>query len=183
MKQIQPGDAIYLCCCVLTQYRGMRLGFDRTFFIGEISEESRKLYDIMLESQNAALAVIKPGAICEDVHKACLAVLEKHGLQPGYRTGRSTGFASLENPQFKLGDKTVIQEGMCFIVDGGVVGEGGVEGDGKGPRGVVRIGDTIVVTHTGWEYLTEYEKGPIVIPVGDENGKQDRQVCCGRESR
>jgi Xaa-Pro aminopeptidase len=59
----------------------------------------------------------------------------------------------LEAPELKQGDKTVLKAGMTFAVDGGISIDGEVAG---------RIGDSIVVTKTGFEYLTEYEREIII---------------------
>jgi Xaa-Pro aminopeptidase len=38
----------------------------------------------------------------------------------GCRTGRAIGYSSLEKPQIKRGDTTVLRPGMAFAVDGGI---------------------------------------------------------------
>ena len=55
----------------------------------------------------------------------------------------------LEAPELKQGDKTILKAGMTFAVDGGISIDGEIAG---------RIGDSIVVTETGFEYLTEYKR-------------------------
>jgi Xaa-Pro dipeptidase len=55
----------------------------------------------------------------------------------------------LEAPELKQGDKTILRAGMTFAVDGGISIDGEIAG---------RIGDSIVVTETGFEYLTEYKR-------------------------
>lgn len=54
----------------------------------------------------------------------------------------------------KEGDKTVLQPGMTFAVDGGISVEGACGG---------RIGDSIVVTEAGCDYLTEYPRSLLVV--------------------
>jgi len=160
LRKIQDGDVVYFCCCNFAEYRGMHVGFDRTFFVGGADKAFAKtsglkeLHDVCLASQQAALDAIHPGAICEDVHRASLAVLQANGVSTSYRSGRAIGYSSLETPEFKIGDKTVLRPGMCFAVDGAA---------SKTGVGTVRIGDSIVVTENGYEYLTPYEKGPISV--------------------
>ena len=95
------------------------------------------------------LAVFKitpqPGVDREEVAAAANEVYASRGYQTGYRTGRSIGVAYLEAPELKAGDKTVLQAGMTFAVDGGISIDGVTAG---------RIGDSIVVTETGFEVLT-----------------------------
>ncbi len=61
--------------------------------------------------------------------------------------------AYLEAPELKGGDKTILQEGMTFAVDGGISVDGVTAG---------RIGESIVVTETGADYLTLYPRELLV---------------------
>jgi Xaa-Pro aminopeptidase len=107
------------------------------------------IYEIALKAQAAALAMIRPGVAAEDVHFASLEVYQSAGFGICYRTGRGVGYSFLEKPEFKDGDKTPLQAGMTFAVDGGITipGEFGA-----------RVGDSVVVTEDGFEYLTPYPK-------------------------
>ena len=53
---------------------------------GTFSEQQRKVYDAVLEAQEAGIAAAQPGATFSDVHKAAIAVVAKHlhawGLLP-----------------------------------------------------------------------------------------------------
>ena len=60
----------------------------------------------------------------------------------------------LEAPELKAGDTTVLQPGMTFAVDGGL----GVPG-----RFGARVGDSIAVTETGFEYLTAFPRDLAVL--------------------
>ena len=51
-------------------------------------------------------------------------------------------------------DKTVLQAGMTFAVDGGISVDGKLGG---------RIGDSVVVTETGFDYLTEYPRKVLLV--------------------
>ncbi len=65
-----------------------------------------------------------------------------------FRCGRATGFSFLERPQLVFGDKTVLQPGMVFAVDGSVT-----TGDFR-----AQVGDSVIVTESGHEVLTPYPK-------------------------
>ena len=85
----------------------------------------------------------------EEVHAAAQEVYEENRFGICYRSGRGIGYSLIEKPEFKEGDKTPLQAGMTFAVDGAITipGEFGA-----------RVGDSIVVTESGFEYLTPYPK-------------------------
>jgi Xaa-Pro aminopeptidase len=149
LRRIEKGDPIYMCFCPFTLFKQIKLGFDREFFVGRVSDEHAKIYEIALKAQAAALAMIRPGVPAEDVHFASLEVYQSAGFGICYRTGRGVGYSFLEKPEFKDGDKTPLQAGMTFAVDGGITIPGKFGG---------RVGDSIVVTEEGFEYLTPYPK-------------------------
>ena len=55
---------------------------------GRFSDEQRTYYEIVLEAQEAALAVIRPGVMMVEVIKAAAAVYRKHGLEQYEDVGR-----------------------------------------------------------------------------------------------
>ena len=153
VKKYQRGDPVYFCFCNMAQFKQYKLGFDRMFFIGEVSDAAARVQQTAIEAQRAALDAIRPGVACEDVAAAADAVYAANGYETSYRTGRSIGVAYLESPELKKGDTTVLQPGMTFAVDGGISVDGELGG---------RIGDSIVVTEDGFEFLTDYPRELLV---------------------
>ena len=147
LRRIQKGDPVYMCFCPFTLFRQVKLGFDREYFVGQVSDEHARIYEIALKAQAAALEAIRPGGSAEDVHFAALEVYQSEGFGICYRTGRGVGYSYLERPEFKDGDKTILRPSMTFAVDGGIT----IEGEFG-----ARVGDSIVVTDNGFEYLTPY---------------------------
>ena len=137
----------------MAQFKQYKLGFDRMFHIGDITDEAARVQQAAIDAQQAAIATIRPGIQAQDVALAANAVYAERGYETGYRTGRSIGVAYLEAPELKAGDKTVLQAGMTFAVDGGISVDGVTAG---------RIGDSIVVTKDGFEYLTDYPRQLLV---------------------
>ncbi|MCW5712288.1 Xaa-Pro peptidase family protein [Shinella sp.] len=154
-RRLSKGDPVYLCFCGMVSFRGYKLGFDREFYVGRATDEQLKVQGVAIAAQKAALATIRPGIACEEVNAAAEAVYRDAGHLPGYRTGRSVGMSLLESPELKRGERTLLQPGMTFAVDGGITVAGAFGG---------RIGDSIVVTETGFEYLTPYPNEIAVLP-------------------
>ena len=139
----------------MAEFQQYKLGFDRMFHIGDVRDEDARVQEAAIAAQQAAIAAIRPGVRAEEVAAAANEVYAERGYETGYRTGRSIGVAYLEAPELKAGDKTVLQPGMTFAVDGGI----SVQGLSAG-----RIGDSIVVTETGADYLTSYPRELLVTP-------------------
>ena len=154
VKIIQRGDPVYLCFCGIANYRQFKLGFDREYFVGSVTDAQARAYETTVAAQQAALAELRPGAIAEEVHRAAEEVYRAAGYGAAYRTGRAFGYSFLEEPQLTNGDTTRIAPGMSFAVDGGIT----VEGDFG-----ARVGDSVVVTEDGFEYLTDFPRELTVL--------------------
>ncbi len=153
VRRYQRGDPVYFCFCNMAQFKQYKLGFDRMFHIGTVSDEAARVQQAAIDAQQAAIAAIRPGVEAQEVAAAANEVYAARGYATGYRTGRSIGMAYLEAPELKAGDRTVLRPGMTFAVDGGISIDGVTAG---------RIGDSVVVTQTGCDYITDYPRSLLV---------------------
>ena len=118
---MKRGEPVFLCFCGMTSFHRFKLGFDYTFRIDEIADKSQEtIYQVAVESQVAALSVLRPGVNAEEVHAAYAEVIQSSGYEYPFRCGRGTGFSFLEKPQLVFGDKSILQPGMVLAVDGSV---------------------------------------------------------------
>ena len=149
-KLIQKGDPVFLCYCGSTNFHRFKLGFDRIFWVEEIIDNNQiKAFEVAVKSQQAALSVLGPGVTAEEVHAAYADTIQSEGYPyPTFRCGRGTGFSFLEEPQLVVGNKTVLQPGMVFAVDGG--------SSAKDFRG--QVGDSFIITKDGYEQITHHSK-------------------------
>ena len=149
-KLIQKGDPVFLCYCGSTNFHKFKLGFDRIFWVEEIRDKNQiKTFEVAVKSQQAALSVLGPGVTAEEVHAAYADTIQSEGYPyPTFRCGRGTGFSFLEEPQLVVGNKTVLQPGMVFAVDGG--------SSTKDFRG--QVGDSFIITKDGYEQITHHSK-------------------------
>ena len=148
-RVMQRGEPVFLCFCGMTNFHRFKLGFDRTFWIGEIGgDQQEAVYRVAVESQAAALAALRPGVLAEDVHAAYAEVIQSAGYDYPFRCGRGTGFSFLEKPQLVFGDKTELQAGMVLAVDGSVNTD-----DFR-----AQVGDSFILTDEGPEPLTFHSK-------------------------
>ena len=120
----------------------------RTIHIGKPPAEIEKLADVIIEGGNLALETAKPGATCEEVEAIFQKTIRRHGYQKNSRVGYSIGLNfppdwGERTASLRAGDKTVLQEGMCFHFQSGVW----LEEYGAA------ISEPFVVTPTGGERL------------------------------
>ena len=135
----------------------------RTFVKGEPNEGLQKMYDAVLESQEAALSMIRAGVNGRDVHRKVADVLHEAGYKTNvhdqekgkpltegffHGTGHGVGLEIHEAPSLSLADDELIP-GDVISVEPGVY-------DPK--VGGVRIEDLVVVTEDGCRNLTTFPK-------------------------
>ena len=146
---MRRGEPVFLCFCGMTNFHRFKLGFDRTFWIGEMMDPSQAaVYEVALASQQAALDALRPGVTAESVHAAYAEVIQGAGYEYPFRCGRATGFSFLEAPQLVTGDTTTLQPGMVLAVDGSVAVD----------NFRAQIGDSFIITQDGYEPVTEHPK-------------------------
>ncbi|WP_424979537.1 M24 family metallopeptidase [Leisingera sp. S232] len=147
-RVMQQGEPVFLCFCGMTNFHRFKLGFDRTFWIGEADPEQARIYDVAVASQKAALDVLGPGVEAQAVHRAYAEVIQDAGFSYPFRCGRATGFSFLERPQLVTGDTTLLQPGMVFAVDGSVSTD----------TFRAQVGDSFIITDSGYEQITNHPK-------------------------
>lgn len=104
------------------RYYGYCSDTSRTVFVGEPTEEQRKVYDIVLKANLAGERAARVGVTAGEVDKAARDVIEAAGYGANFlnRTGHGIGMADHEAPYIKEGNPMVLQEGMAFSVEPGI---------------------------------------------------------------
>jgi len=134
----------------------------RTVVRGTPPRDVERMWDAVLEAQQAGLDTVKPGANGRDVHFACCEVFKKHGygsLPKPYRdiqssarfihgTGHGLGLEIHEFPRVNESD-VVLEVGDVITVEPGLYDPS---------LGGIRIEDLVVVTETGCRNLTTLPK-------------------------
>ena len=128
----------------------------RTYGVGRVPREAVRIYNAVLEAQQAAIEAIRPGKRAGQIHAAAMRVLKGHGLDKLFvhSTGHGLGLEIHEAPRLGKGDKTGLSSGMAITIEPGVYKPG---------FGGVRIEDTVLVTEIGTEVLTPTAKGWTIV--------------------
>lgn len=131
---------------------GVKLGgyccdVTRSYSPSKWDKRSKEIYEVVLEAQRAALAVIAPGVKASDVDAAARQVIERagHGKHFGHGTGHGVGLEVHELPVLSPRSGDTLEPGMVFTVEPGIYLEN---------FGGVRIEDMVLVTESGSEILS-----------------------------
>ena len=130
----------------------------RTAHIGTPPDEMVKLAEVIVEGGDCALELAKPGNTCEEVWALWQSILKRNGYQKNSRVGYSIGLSyppdwGERTASIRDGDKTVLQEGMCFHFQSGVW----LEEFGAA------ISEPFVVTQNGGERLCNVARELVLI--------------------
>ncbi len=153
-EKIEKGG--YLLIDMGACYRGYMSDMTRTFAVGAMPRKAVRIYKALLEAQLAAIDAVRPGKRTSQIHAAAVNVLKGHGLDKYFihSTGHGLGLEIHEAPRLGKKDQTRLEAGMTITIEPGVYVEG---------FGGVRIEDTVLVTETGVEVLTETPKGWTIL--------------------
>ena len=107
----------------------------------------RKVYDLVLEANRAAIAAAKPGMTGKALDKVARDVIRKGGFGKcfGHSLGHGVGYEIHEAPYASKKGDMVLKPGMLVTIEPGIYLE-----DNLG----VRIEDLVLITETGCEVLS-----------------------------
>lgn len=127
--------------------QGYKSDLTRTLFTGTPTKRHEKVYNIVLRAQQAAIAAIRPGAVCQDVDAIARNLIKKagYGRYFGHGLGHGIGLHIHEQPRFAPKITTTLEPGMVVTVEPGIYIPG---------WGGVRIEDDVLVTRDGCEVLS-----------------------------
>lgn len=148
-KKLCKGDFITMDFgCV---YKGYCSDMTRTVVLGKANEEQKKIYDIVLNAQLAALEFIESGKNSRDADKAARDVIENAGYGKffGHSLGHGVGLLIHELPNLSPKSEFILEENMVVSCEPGIY---------IPDFGGVRIEDLIVVKNGGIENLTDADK-------------------------
>jgi Xaa-Pro dipeptidase len=128
----------------------------RTFAIGDVDPEYKKIAQIVLEANQAGHAAAKPGVPLGDVDKAAREVIKAAGYGKYFihRTGHGLGLEGHEAPYIRSDNSSLIEPGMTFTIEPGIY---------IPDRGGVRIEDDVFITESGCESLTNLPRDLMTI--------------------
>lgn len=119
----------------------------RTLVTGRVNARLEKVYQTVLDAQQAAISAIRPGVKCCDVDQIAREVISSAGFGKrfGHGLGHGIGLDIHEQPRLAPKSPTELKAGMVVTVEPGIYLPG---------WGGVRIEDDVLVTRDGCEVLS-----------------------------
>ena len=153
-RKLEKGDVILFD--IGAKANGYCSDMTRTFYYKEVSEEHRKIYDIVRSANEKAISMIRPGVpLCElDGAARDLITDAGYGEYFTHRLGHFIGLAEHEYGDVSSANNWKAEPGMIFSIEPGIY----LSGDTG-----VRVEDLVLVTEDGCEVLNHYSKDLEVI--------------------
>ncbi|WP_334151940.1 M24 family metallopeptidase [Microbacterium sp.] len=149
VNRLEAGDTFMLSlgCAV----GGRFIEGERTFVLGEPTADQRRYHDTIRDAQQLGRETIRAGVECREANRLCLDVIRDAGLGEyiRHRQGHGIGLGMHEAPWLEDGDATVLEAGMVVSNEPGIYVPG---------HAGYRISDSMLVTESGAEALTTYQR-------------------------
>ncbi len=144
-RRLREGDFLLMDFGAL--YENYASDITRTVVLGKGDKKQRRMYDVVLEAQQAALDSMKAGVDGKDVYDIAAKVIDAtefkdrftHGL------GHTVGLSVHDGAAMRSSESLTLEEGMVMTVEPGIYLPG---------YGGVRIEDDVLLTRDGVEILT-----------------------------
>lgn len=148
-RQIQAGEPIVID--MGAKIEGYASDFTRTLCLGEPDATFKKIYDIVLGAQLAAIALIKEGMSGAEADDFARTVIKEAGYGDmfGHSLGHGVGLAEHEQPRLGPNSTDTLTSGMVFSIEPGIYLPG---------WGGVRIEDLAVIENGSLRVLTKSRK-------------------------
>lgn len=127
-----------------------------TVVIGQPDERQEEIYKIVKDAHDLAIAEVRPGITGRELDSVARDYIrgKGYGNYFGHGLGHGVGLEIHEKPTISPRSDTIIEAGMVFTIEPGIYIPG---------FGGVRIEDTLQVTDTGYQLITQCPKDLILI--------------------
>jgi Xaa-Pro aminopeptidase len=148
-RTIQSGEPVLID--MGARFNGYCSDLSRTLFFGQTDNTLRRIYDIVLRAQTAAIEGVEAGMDAAQADRLARRTIEQAGYGDafGHGLGHGVGLAVHESPRLGFNSSDSLADGMVFTIEPGIylAGQGGV-----------RIEDMVVLENGKARVLTKAKK-------------------------
>ncbi|MDR1776069.1 MAG: Xaa-Pro peptidase family protein [Actinomycetes bacterium] len=144
-RQLAAGDAVLMDFGLFRDYYSSDM--TRTWFVGSVTDEQRRIYDLVLAANRAGVAAARPGITALDLDTAVRGVIADagYGEEFCHCVGHGLGLRDHDfTDDLRLVGDLVLEPGMVFSIEPGIYLEG---------QFGIRVEDIIAITEDGCEVL------------------------------
>lgn len=119
-RRLREGEIVLIDMGLV--YRGYCSDMTRTFVVGKSEQAFVERLRVVRKAQLAAIAVIRDGAVCQDVDAAARTVIKQAGYGDyfGHALGHGVGLAVHEQPRLSSRSRKKLRSGMIVTVEPGI---------------------------------------------------------------
>ena len=119
-KVIENGDAVVIDMGAV--YNGYCSDITRTVFVGGMSKEQERVYDLVAKAQKFSIDAIESGVSCKDVNEVAVNEFKKNGMAQYFvhSLGHGVGLDVHERPFVAGRSSDVFEPGMVVTVEPGL---------------------------------------------------------------
>ena len=148
-QPLRPGDLLLFDFGA--SVGGYRSDNTRTFSVGSPTEETLRIYELVLRANVAAIEAAAAGQTGVSVDAVAREIIdtEGHGAHFGHGLGHGIGLEVHESPSLSPRSEDTLEPGMAVTIEPGVYIPG---------FGGVRIEDDVIITASGCDTITGFPK-------------------------
>jgi len=153
-KLISSGDFLFIDTG--TTFDGYFCDFDRNFIFGNVSDDAKKMHEILWHATEEGIKNLVPGAKTKDVWKKINKKIEDFGfiVEGEGRYGHGVGLQLTEPPSISSFDNSIIKENMVLTIEPSIEYE---------PGKIIVHEENILVSNEGPVLLTK--RAPKELPL------------------
>ena len=122
-RMLEPGD-VYSLLIENNGAGGYYAELSRIFVLGRASQELRDAHTAVIEAQQFALSLLKPGASCRDIYAQHNAYLRSRDMPEERRLSvHGMGYDMVERPLIRADEDMTLEEHMAIVCHPGILND------------------------------------------------------------
>lgn len=116
-RRLTKGSVLYVDSGAYVRFH--TIDYARLATLGPASDEAKRGHAVLLEANEAMMAMLHPGVTCSELHRVGSEIINAAGFEipPTGRLGHGQGICLTEPPSIAPDDHTALEEGMVISTE------------------------------------------------------------------